>query len=231
MLLAFTLAGFALNAVAQFVLPFYLRGFGLPLAVVGAMFGIVTFTSNAVGMPLGGFGFDWLSRRDPRWSLWGPAAALVLAAPLYLGAFASTHPWISMGFIWFANLVLITHYAPTLATVQNLVGPRMRAFTAALVATVFGLAGAGLGPTVLGMASDFFASHAFGAVDFIASCPGGRAAAGAPQALDAACRAASSEGLRHALMAVQIFFIWAAVHYLLAARTLNADLYRPSAGK
>ncbi len=43
-------ANFALNAVAQFVLPFYLRGFGLPLAVAGAVFGLVAFTSNGLGM-------------------------------------------------------------------------------------------------------------------------------------------------------------------------------------
>jgi hypothetical protein len=28
-------------------------------------------------------------------------------------------------------------------------------------------------------------------------------------------------------MAVQIFFVWAAVHYVLAARTLKRDLYQP----
>ena len=79
LLIGWTVANFSMNAVAHFVLPFYLRGFGLPLAVVGAVFGLVASTSNAVGMLVGGFGFDRLSRRDPRWPLWGPAAGLVLA--------------------------------------------------------------------------------------------------------------------------------------------------------
>jgi MFS family permease len=227
LLVAWTVAGFGLNAVAQFVLPFYLRSFGLPLAVAGAAFGMVVFTSNVIGMLLGGFGFDRLSRRDARWSLWGPAAGLVLAAPIYFGAFVNTHVWISMAFVWFANLVLITYFAPTQASFQNLVGPRMRATTTAVTFVVLGLLGSGLGPTLLGMASDFFATRAFGAEDFIASCPGGRAAAGAPEGLDNACRAASTQGLRHALMAVQIVFLWAAVHYMFAARTLKQDLYRP----
>lgn len=229
LLIGSTVAAFALNAVAQFVLPFYLRGFALPLALVGALFGAVAFTSNGIGMLLGGFGFDRLSRRDPRWSLWGPAIMLVLSVPFYCGAFASRHPWISMVFIWFANLVLISYMAPTAATMQNLVGPRMRATTAALSAVVVGLLGAGLGPTMLGVASDWFASQAFGMGDFIASCPGGRAPSGAAEAVDVACRSAATEGLRNALIAVQIFFIWAAVHYLLAARTLKQDLFLPSA--
>ncbi|MFO7277463.1 MAG: MFS transporter [Pseudomonadota bacterium] len=224
-----TIAGFALNAVAHFVLPFYLRGFGLSIALVGALFGMVAFTSNGIGMLLGGFGFDRLSRRDPRWSLWGPAVMLVLAVPLYCGAFATRNPWTSMAFIWFANLVLISYFAPTAATMQNIVGPRMRATTAALTAVVAGIFGAGLGPTLLGIASDWFATRAFELGDFIASCPGGRAPPGAGEALDGACRAASTEGLRHALIAVQVFFVWAAAHYVLAARTLRQHLFVPSA--
>jgi hypothetical protein len=220
-------SAFAFNAVAQFALTFYLRSFHVPLAVAGAAFGVVALTSNGLGMLLGGFGFDWLARRDSRWLLWGPAVAFVLAAPIYVGAFVHEQVWISMGLIGLANLVLITFYAPTLATMQNLVGPRMRAMTGALFVAAFGLIGTGLGPTVLGMASDFFASRAFAAGDFIASCPGGHAALGAPAALDAMCRAASAQGLRRALIAVQGVFFWAAIHYFLAARTSREDLYRP----
>jgi MFS family permease len=229
LLFAWCITGVAFNGVAQFVLPFYLRSFGLPLAVAGALFGAVAFTSNGMGMLLGGFGFDWLSRRDARWSLWGPGAAVLLATPLYFGAFVSAHVGVSMGFIWFANLVLASYFAPSQATFQNLVGPRMRASTTALVFVALGLVGAGFGPTLLGMASDFFASQSFGAHDFIASCPGGRAAAGAADTLARACQAASTEGLRRALIAVLVFFVWGTVHYVLAARTLRQDLYRPPA--
>jgi hypothetical protein len=96
-----------------------------------------------------------------------------------------------------------------------------------LTALVGGLVGAGLGPTVVGMLSDFFAARSFAGVDFISSCPGGRALGDA--ALDLACQAASVDGLRLALIGVLVFFVWGAVHYLLAARTLQRDLYDPSA--
>jgi predicted MFS family arabinose efflux permease len=225
LLVGFTLASFGMTAVAQFVLPFYLRGFGLPIAVAGAAFGTVAFTSNGLGMLVGGFGGDHLARRDPRWAMWAPAAVLVLAAPGYLAAFASAGPWQSMALIWVANLLLTCHLAPTLSTVQNLVGPRTRAFAAAVFGVAAGLIGGGLGPTLLGVASDLFASHHFHGADFIAACPGGRAAAGAAAGLDAACRQASTHGLRDALMSVQVVFVWAALHYLFAARTLRQDLY------
>ena len=229
LLIAFTVSGFAFTATAQFVLPFYLRSFTLPLALAGVVFGIVSFTSNSAGMLLGAFGFDRLSRRDARWAVWGPAAALVLAAPAYVGAFASSNPWRSMGLIWLANLVLISFFAQSVATAQNLVGPHMRALSSALLFMIAGVLGAGLGPTVLGIASDYFGSKAFGAADFIATCPGGRAASPSSGTLDLACRWASAQGLRYALISVQIFYLWASIHYLLASRTLRLDLYAPTA--
>src|SRR5690606_644604 len=110
------IAGFAMNAVANFVLPFYLRGFTMPLATLGVIFGVVSFTSNGIGMLAGGFGFDGLAKRDLRWSLWGPAIALTICAPLYFGAFASREIFASLAFIWFGNLTLITFMAPTMGT-------------------------------------------------------------------------------------------------------------------
>jgi predicted MFS family arabinose efflux permease len=229
LLIGFVIGAFAMNAVAQFVLPFYLRSFNLPLGTAGALFGAVAFSSNGLGMLLGGAGFDRLSSRDARWPLWGPAVMLMLATPLYLAAFAGHAVTTSLVFIWFANLAMATHLAPSLSTVQNLASPRMRAMATAFVYLLMGLLGAGLGPTLMGMASDYFATHAFAAGDFIHSCPGGRAPAGAASAMDLACRQASTQGLRTALMCGAVFFLWAALHFLLASRTVKRDLHVPPA--
>ena len=229
LLAGFVIGGFAMNAVAQFVLPFYLRSFGLPLATAGALFGMVAFSSNGLGMLLGGIGFDRLSRRDARWPLWGPGVMLLLATPLYLLAFLSHAVVASFAFIWFANLAMATHLAPSLSMVQNLAAPRMRAMATALVWLVMGLLGAGFGPTLMGFTSDYFAKRSFAMDGFIQSCPGGRAPAGAEAALDAACRAASTQGLRMAMVCGTVFFLWAALHFLLASRTVKRDLYVPPA--
>ena len=97
----------------------------------------------------------------------------------------------------------------------------------AITALVGGILGAGLGPTVVGVLSDFFATRAFAGGDFIASCPGGRGPDGPGSALDIACLSASTDGLRYALISVLAVFFWAALHYLLAARHLTKDLYDP----
>ena len=119
---------------------------------------------------------------------------------------------------------MATHLAPSLATVQNVAAPHMRAMATAIVWTVLGLIGAGLGPTFMGMASDFFATRAYSG-NFIHSCPGGHAPEGAAAALDVACRTASTHGLRMALICGTLFFLWAALHFLLASRTIKQDLY------
>jgi hypothetical protein len=196
--------------------------------MLGAVFGAVAFTSNGLGMLLGGLGSDRLSRVDARWPLWGPALMLALASPFYFAAFWIPSLAVSLTCIWIANLSLATYLAPSMATMQNLAGPRMRALAWGIVAMVSGLLGAGMGPTLLGIASDQFAQRAFGAGDFIATCPGGRAPADSAGSLDAACQAASTQGLRLALVCGLVFLLWAAVHYLLASRTLKRDLFAPA---
>ncbi|MCB5425982.1 MFS transporter [Altererythrobacter sp. CC-YST694] len=229
LLAGFVIASFTMNAIANFVLPFYLRGFAVPLATMGVMFGVVSFFSNGLGMLLGGFGFDALGKRDLRWALWGPAIAMLVCIPIYFGAFMSHAIYISLAFIFFGNLTLATFMAPSMAAMQNMAGPRMRATTSAITALVIGILGAGLGPTVTGILSDKFAVGLFKGTDFLASCPGGRGMDGMGTALDAACLVASSDGLRYALISVLGIFAWAALHYVLAARTFERDLYaRPS---
>jgi hypothetical protein len=130
---------------------------------------------------------------------------------MFFWAFASSAFAVSLAFVWVANFALASHMAPTSATFQNMAGPRMRALTYAIVATAVNLLGAGLGPTLLGVARDHFATQSFAAGQFLQSCPGGRAAPGAAAGMDAACQAASTHGLRLALLCSLVFFLWAAV--------------------
>jgi predicted MFS family arabinose efflux permease len=229
LLAGFVIASFTLNAIANFVLPFFLRGFNVPLAQLGVMFGVVSFVSNGLGMLLGGFGVDVLARRDLRWSLWGPALATLLCMPLYFTAFSATSITVALAFVFLGNLSLASMMAPTMASTQNLASPRMRATATAISAMLVGILGAGLGPTVTGALSDRFAASHFGGGDFFVRCPGGRGGDGMGTALDVACIAASGDGLRLALICTLAAFAWAALHYWLAARTLQDDLYRPTA--
>jgi MFS family permease len=200
-LIGATIATFGLVAIGQFQMLFFVRSHGLSLTDAGIVQGLSVVVSLSIGTLIGGFGSDWAAKRDRRWSLWLPAIGVTLAAIFYAAGFFSRSLPVSIVLLLLGGTSLLVFYTPTYAVAQNLVGPRMRATAVAIVAMCCGLVGSGLGPTWVGFASDRFARGI-----------------GGP--------AASAEGIRYALASVTVVLLWSAVHYLIAARTLERDLYR-----
>ncbi len=222
-MIAGALAGMSMNGIGQFLNPFLARNFFLGPAEVGRLLGLIAGVSMASGLLLGGFGVDWAGRFDRRWSVWGPALGLVLAAPLFIFGLTRGSLHMTVIILICAHVSMFVFYSPTLAIAQNMVGANMRASSAFVMSgLVLGLAGIGLGPTLVGFLSDRFASHAF--AGYLGSCPGGLAPHGALPALADACRSASATGIRQALMVMALLCVWSAVHYLLASRRLRQDL-------
>jgi hypothetical protein len=215
-----------MNGIGQFWGRYYTAVFHMGLFESGRLIGIIAVVAMASGLTLGGFGVSYLSIRDRRWYVWAPAIALALSTPLLL--LGITRPTINQA-IWLilaGHITLFVYFTPTLALAQNMVGASMRASASFVINIVFGLVGVGLGPTLIGKLSDLLAHRAFGAGSFNTLCPGGIAASGADETLASACRAASGTGIMQALSVFSTLFIWAAVHFLLAARSLERDLNR-----
>jgi predicted MFS family arabinose efflux permease len=226
------LAATSMNAIGQFLSAFLVRNYHLGIADAWRLLALIAGAAMASGLVVGGFGVDWAGRFDRRWSVWGPAVGLTLAAPLFLFGFNQHAVPAAVALLIAAHLCMFVYYAPTLALAQNMVGANMRASSAFVVSFVLGLVGIGLGPTLVGVLSDQFAMRTFGLGAFEAMCPGGAAPHGSPQALVAACGNASAAGIREALMVMSLLCLWAALHYLLAARHLRRDLdthYQPAA--
>jgi hypothetical protein len=59
---------------------------------------------------------------------------------------------------------------------------------------------------------------------FASLCPGGRARVGVAAELTQACQTSSAYGVRWALVTCTAIFVWASLHYVLAARTLRQDM-------
>jgi len=230
-LLGAAFSAIALNGMGQFFARYFVAVFHLGTAQAGRLLGLLAVVAMSSGLVIGGFGVDWAVRRDRRWYAWGPCIALALAMPLFeLGLFQPTVTR-AMAVLLPAHVALFIFYTPTLAIAQNMVDARMRASSAFTVAIVFGLVGTGLGPTIVGIISDLAAQHGFGAAHFASLCPGGAARPGADPVLASACAAASAQGIRFAMAAVTVLLLAGSLHYLLAARTLRADLdtgYRPA---
>jgi predicted MFS family arabinose efflux permease len=221
----------ALNGMGQFFARYFVAVFHLGTAQAGRMLGLLVVVAMSSGLVLGGFGVDRGIRRDRRWYVWGPCISLALAVPLFeIGLLQPTLAR-AMAVLLFAHVAIFVFYTPTIAIAQNMVDASMRASSAFTVALVFGLIGTGLGPTIVGIISDLAARHYFGADSFTALCPGGAAPPGSAAELAISCAAASANGIRFAMAAVVLLLLWGSLHYLLAARSLRADLdarYRPA---
>lgn len=229
-LIGCALAATSMNAIGQFLSTFLVRNFHLGFAAAGRLVALIAGAAMASGLLVGGFGVDWAGRFDRRWYVWGPALGLTLDAPLFLLGFTQPAIGTAVVLLIAAHVCMFVYYAPSLALAQNMVGANMRASSAFVVSLVLGLVGIGFGPTLIGFLSDHFAAQAFPLGAFKVSCPGSLAPAGASPALVSACSAASAAGIRHALMVMSLLGLWAALHYLLAARNLRRDLetrYQP----
>jgi hypothetical protein len=125
--------------------------------------------------------------------------------------------WILIG----GHVTMFVYFTPTLGLAANMVSASMRGAATWMASLVLSFVGVGLGPTVVGILSDFFAQRAFGAGDFKAMCPGGQAVV---QSMASACSNASADGVKHAVMAIALVALWAALHFLIASFRLREDL-------
>ena len=227
MILAGGTAGFGMNAIGQFLAVYLARVLEMSIREAGAFYGTISGLSLGLGLLVGSFGTDWLAKYDRRWPAWGSAIGLVLAPLIYYLAFGTRDRLLASILLTTAGSLLLFYYAPTIAMIQNMLEPRMRASGVALFTMLFTIFGAGMGPTFVGFMSDHFAKTAFTGGVFFELCPGGLAPDGALPALASACDAASAQGLQQALyLAVSVLFVSALIYYL-GSRSMLRDLYVP----
>lgn len=214
------LVGLVSYGMNFFIMPYLIRTTSLTTTQASGVFGLILGVGLGVGTLGGGFLSDWLGRRDLRWYAWLPAASLLVSWVLY-GTALQQGDWIAV-----AVLVTISSFAfyaflpSTQMTCQGLVPPRMRASTSAVHGLFGSLIGLGLGPTLVGWASDLFTHAQFTAGDFTTLCGASMNAALKPQ-----CDAASGEGLRRALLLSSLGLPWASLHFYLASRDIRRDAF------
>lgn len=214
---AVALTLFAAYAISAFFVPHLMRSFGLSLQAAGLYGGVGGGLMLGIGTILGGFLAQRLARRDRRWMLWTPGTAMALAAPLCLATFTARDMDAAIALFLVMSIGIGTFQGPLFGTTHSFIGPRMRATASAIMLLTITLIGLGLGPLVIGFASDLLAQRSYGAADYETVCRAGTIAI-------AACQAASAEGLRLALRACGGVFAWSAVHFFLAARTIRDDV-------
>jgi predicted MFS family arabinose efflux permease len=211
------IAAFGSYSVIAFSAPFFIRAHGATLSEAGLFLGLTSGVSAGIGTFLSGVMTDRAARRDARWAVWIPAAGLLLAVPLYVIGFLTPTRSAAMLILLVPPALQYLYLGPTMGLMHNLVTPRMRATATALLYLTVNLFGAGFGPPLTGFLSDKLAAASYSGAHYAESCR-------VLSAADHACMAASANGVRWALVIATAAFLWSAVHYLIAAKTLRADL-------
>jgi hypothetical protein len=245
MAIGVTLASFAGYGAGQFGSPYFLRTFGLGLAVVGVTFGIIGGVSSGIGTLAGGFITDWANRRSPVWYTLTPGIGLAIAVPIYILAYTRTDWHVSAAILLLPGIFQYTYLGPTFGVVQNAVDQRRRATATAVLFFVLNLIALGGGPPFAGWLIDQFAQFGFthpgahtipealqrmflggeaAGHQYFDLCPGGLPKKGVAAGLTAACKPTLITATRQGLIVMFFFYGWGALHYFLAAFTLAKDL-------
>lgn len=216
-----TLATFASYAIAQFLHPLFVRAFDLSYSHAALIFGLLTAASAGIGAPLGGYLADALSKRDVRWLCWVPAIGLVAATPFYLAGMFQPNWMVLAAFLFLPGIATYLYHGPTFAALHNSLTSRMRATATSIVLFLSAAIGLGLGPLLAGLVSDMVAQATYtGPGAFSDVCRG------ATSAIDfgaqTACREASGGGVRVAIVTASLVFVWAGIHYFIAARKMKS---------
>lgn len=174
---------------------FLMRTYHLTTGQAGAYYSAAMGPAVLVSIFLGGVLNDWLLRRrhyaGPVWIL---AVTFGISVPLSLGMYLIHDFRLALALVLFTTLLGGLWVAPFYAVVQNLAGPDLRAFAAAVASLIINVVGLSAGPYVGGLLSDDLAPS-FGA---------------------------GSLGISMSLLTIT--YVIGVVFFMLALRTVEADV-------
>jgi MFS family permease len=174
---------------------FFQRSHGMSASQAGYWISFFSIV-GAVGTFAGGFLADRLSKRrnDRRWYLWVPGIASLLCVPFQSAAYLAGDMSIVLPMFGAMQFMAAAFFGPSFAMTQAIATLRMRSVATSLLLLLQTLIGQGIGPWLAGYISDSL-----------------RPSMG-------------TASLRYALVIVGLVNIWAAAHYMIAARSLRQDL-------
>jgi len=193
------LHGFSSYGAGAWMPVFLIRVHHLELSQVGLILGGIVGVAGFAGQIVGGRVSDALGKRDPRWYMWTPAIASIVALPFLVVFLLHPNLYWAVACYTLGGLMMNVWTGPTYAMAQGVARPHMRAMAAAIVIFMLSLVGAALGPLIVGMLNDWLDPR-FGA-----------------------------EAIRYSLLIVIIPHTLASIFNVMAARTLREDLQAAAA--
>jgi MFS family permease len=192
--MAAALHAFVGYGVAAWNAAFLIRSHDMSVGAVGSWLAGIAIVGGGLGTFLGGYLADRLRPRDARWTLWVPGVSTLVAVPFAAFFYLWHDVRVALALAVIPVFFGAMYLGPTFALTQALAPLRMRAVASAFLLFLLNLIGMGLGPQMVGIASDLLA----------------------PQL--------EEESLRGALAITVMFNLWSGLHYFFGARSLRADL-------
>ena len=190
---------FTLGAIGSgiWIPSFFVRVHGMANAEVAVWLAFIYGGGGVLGAMLGGYLADRLVARnnDKRWYAWLSAIAAAAILPFSFFVYLWPDPVTALLVHIGTTILMHSWMGPAYGTVQSIAGLPRRAMAAAVNGFAVNLLALGLGPLIVGAASDYFNAR-FG-----------------------------ENSLRYSILAVVVVcYSWAALHFCLASRTLRQDL-------
>lgn len=191
------LSSLSAYAVLSFFPSFLVRSHGMNLQEIGAYLGVIIGVSTGLGYLGGGYVADKIGRVSKHRSLYAVAAASIFGWIFIFPLYLLDDPYLVLAMLFFPTALMNVYLPTTFALTQSLVNVRMRAVAAAILLFILNIIGLGFGPQITGILSDVL-SDSLGV-----------------------------ESLRYSLLLVGVVTgPWAAWHFFLAGRHIDADLAR-----
>ncbi len=147
---------FAIGGLLVWIPKYLVDTRGIPQDRATGILGLVTLFAAILGMSLGGFVADRLSKWSTRALFVVPGLAMLGSVPfILLGLFAKSPTWVFVG-IFFAELLMFVNTGPCNAVIGNVVAPNMRAAAYAAGILVMHFLGDIWSPWLIGLTADHF---------------------------------------------------------------------------
>ena len=206
-----------------------MRTHNLTLTEAALIFSLVLGLMAAIGVFLSGFLADKMSKRYPTALSWMPALGMGLSVPLYWMGYLSPSVAMMIPPLMLAALLHYFYLGPMYAVSAGVVDSRTRATAVAITLFSVNLIGIGLGPTLAGVLSTFLKSMMLSGADLGLSIEACKVVSDLSAEQAAACTSANARGLQWTIVIFATLYGWAAIHYLLAGKTLQRDMLSKTA--
>ena len=187
------MASTASYGISFWIPSFYIRSFGFTIAEISFIYAGLILVGGIAGSWTGAWLGDRFGPSRPSAYFLIPLVALLVALPFFIAAVLTPIAWLSIALFLVPTALGSMGFGTILTVVQQVVPASLRTTSSSVFLLINNLIGLGLGSLILGMISDSLQQR-FG-----------------------------EESLRYALLFGSLFYLLAALLYMLAARRVARD--------